>query len=100
MKVRLRLDFLTEGYRAQVGALADQWRTEILVPFCSRRKLEFRSGNGTWLFTKSQNHRVDLTPETAPRGWCEEFQAIENVLRYEVGTMGHDLFGFYVRDVL
>jgi len=37
--LKQRIEAIREATRASVDALAEQWRTEVLIPFCSKHKL-------------------------------------------------------------
>lgn len=53
-----QLEDLQEFFTKQVEVAADEFRARHLIPFCSRHRLTFLSGNGSWEFYRTSNGQV------------------------------------------
>lgn len=84
------VDSALEEARAKVEALADEFRTQKLLPFCKRHRLTYLAGNGVTTFYRS-DRSVDSTDLRA-------LVPIEEILNIE-GIGRNDCLGFYVADI-
>lgn len=62
--------------------IADEYRAEVIVPFCKKHHLKFLSGNGTWFFVAVRADKI-LYPWVFT-GWqegkpCELADTIEKI---------------------
>lgn len=86
-----RLEAIQAAAITQISAVADEFRRDVLVPFCRRYRFEFFAGNGTWVF-------VRLRDGQSIDSWAPVLKPYEAVLNAE--CLGRDdLFGFYVANV-
>jgi hypothetical protein len=54
------------AFRAEVDALAEKARAEIL-PYFKKRNYDYKAGNGTWFISKPAADDADLLPAGASR---------------------------------
>ncbi len=48
--VQNQVDEAVDMLRSRIEGLADQWRTDVLLPFCRKHRLTYLSGNGVTAF--------------------------------------------------
>lgn len=89
-ELKKRAEAIEARAMAEMDALADQWRSEVLIPWCRKNRVTILIGNGDWYFS-------DLKGESLNR-WERRFKTIEDVL--SLPGIGHeDLFGYHVESV-
>ena len=76
---------------ARMDALAEQWRTDVLIPWCQKHKLTILIGNGTWKFYDKNGEYFDGTEQ-------DMMKPINNVLG-QPGLGYGDYFGYHVESV-
>jgi len=79
---------------------ADRFRSEVLIPFCHKHRLEFTSGMGSWVFSLKHGSRRNIHLDDfgvyEDTVFTEKWEEIEAALNQDLA--GHRL-GEYVCDV-
>jgi len=75
-----------------VNGYADEYRLQVLLPFCRMHRLTFVSGNGSWSFYDRRDRPVD----SADPGF-KYLAPLENELNVEI--LGHHSLGHFMADV-
>ncbi len=81
------LDETREKFRVE----ATRFRAEVLLPYCSRMRLEYVAGNGETMFLDSKGNRVT----SVERPGLKRFEDVLNL----PGVDGLDCFGYHVEDI-
>lgn len=84
------MESILEDARTKIQDLADEFRTQRLIPFCKRHRLTYLAGNGMTCFYRDDKsiHSWDL----------KALEPIEKIL--DIEAVGYnDCLGFYVDDV-
>jgi hypothetical protein len=85
-----RIDMEQRRYAAALSQIADDWREQVLIPFCRRKGWRFTAGMGTWCFWDRDNAHRFGDDKGIPSG-------IRSVL--EMSIDGDNSFGaVYVQD--
>jgi hypothetical protein len=79
------LDKAVEVFEQEIAALASRVREDIVVPFCDQHGVEFKAGNGTWVFVKDgqilcSSPVMHLNEMKGPRG----FSFVSRVLDLDI----------------
>jgi hypothetical protein len=85
-----KIEAINQTVITQMDALAAQWRTEILLPWCRRHKVTVIIGNGSWKFYNQKGEEFD--------GFEKKFRQINDTLN-QSGVGYNDVFGFHVESV-
>lgn len=75
----------------KMDALAEQWRTDVLIPWCRKHQITVIIGNGMWKFYDREGDYFDGTEQ-------ERMRSINNVLG-QPGLGYGDYFGYHVESV-
>jgi hypothetical protein len=86
-----KIEAINQAAITQVDALAAQWRTEILIPWCRRNKLTVLIGMGSWKFYN--RYGVGFIA-----GEQKRFKPIDDALN-QPGIGRDDYFGYHVESV-
>jgi len=107
MKKAQRDHFLRElqsakdDFDVRVSIIADNLRTQVIIPVCKRHKLEFLSGNGRYFFTTNHGTQVSdgqfITNEEEGERYVRALKPVFELLDQEV-TRDNPI-GYYVEDV-
>lgn len=88
--IESRVEEINAEACTKIDALADQWRTEVLIPWCRKHHLIVLIGNGSWCFYNQKGVAFD--------GWEQKkFQPIHDTLNQVIGHSA--IFGYHVESV-
>jgi hypothetical protein len=100
MTYQQRLDKLVQEFDRKVSDLAEEIRTEVIVPACKKWRMDFISGNGTFFFSKGDktySGGYGLTDSSFGPKFEKEMVPIFELLNTEVTH--NQVLGYYVGDV-
>lgn len=90
------LEIAQAAFQAQIEALAEKARAEIL-PYFKKHGFDFRAGNGDWIISKPA---ADDADHYKPENHVEDDDLPENIHRLLMLEVGYgDHLGFYIRDI-
>ena len=96
-KFVVRAEAVLEAAREHLEQIGEEFRQEVLIPLCRRRKLEFVSGMGRCVFYFEDG----LTVGSAEDAVYEHKSYLVKAFEYldAEGMGANDCLGFYVKDV-
>jgi hypothetical protein len=93
------IESATSEWASKIANLGEKFRTETLLPFCKKHKLEYYSGNNDFWFTRESepNRRLDAIDDSI--FWNRiNLSSVVSVL--DLGTIDpHSHFGFSVASI-
>ena len=86
--------------QSKIEILAEEVRTEVVLPFCKKYKLTYLTGNGMTCFYDKNDEPIEIYDWAvmSKKRFKADFEKVEAIIN--LTTIGYtDCLGFYIRDI-